>query len=154
MQGTKTLYLITFASIFAAALSLQCLECSEKSSKEANKCSVNSTSFRESEETTARCRIWSLNSEPVLRSLVSETLCTNATLTQNMENDIDGKFPGSGPANAQCCKWDLCNFNVTLAALSEAPQVNMESSTERNSAYITILSSLVLVSCIKIKFIL
>ena len=154
MQGTKALFIITFATIFATALGLQCLECSEKSSNEANKCSVNSTSYRESEETTARCRIWSLNDEPVLRSLVSETLCTNATLKQNMENNIEGKFPGSGPANAQCCNWDLCNFNVTLAALSEAPQVNMESSTEGSSAYLSTLSSLVLVSCIPIKYIL
>ena len=152
MQDTKPLFLITFASIFAIALGLQCLECSEKSSN--NKCSINSTAFRESNETTARCRLWSLNDEPVHRSLVGESSCTNATLKQNIDNNIDGNFPGSGPANAQCCNWDLCNFNVTLAALSEAPQVFEETTTEGNSAFYTTLSSFLLVSCILIKNIL
>ena len=68
--------------------------------------------IRESNDTNARCRLWSLNDVPVLRSLVSENSCTNATLEQNVANDIDGKFPGTGPASALCCNWDLCNYNI------------------------------------------
>ena len=131
-----TLSLITLllaSSLLAPAAGLQCLECSEKSNNEATKCSINSTAFRESNEATARCRVWSLNGLPVLRSLVGENLCTEQTLQQNIANDIEGKFPGVGPASAQCCNWTLCNFNTTLAALSEAPVESMEnSSTESN----------------------
>ena len=152
MMRPTTLSLITFLlSTITITAGLQCLECSEKSSNEANKCSVNSTAFRESNEATARCRIWSLNNVPVLRSLVGENLCTNQTLQQNVAKDIEGKFPGVGPATAQCCNWTLCNLNSTLAALSQAP--SMESSTEsnqENSALKVIFSNLcvILVSMI------
>ena len=147
MKRPTTLSLITFLlSTITITAGLQCLECSEKSSNEANKCSVNSTAFRESNEATARCRIWSLNNVPVLRSLVGENLCTNQTLQQNVAKDIEGKFPGVGPATAQCCNWTLCNLNSTLAALSQAP--SMESSTEsnqENSALKVIFSNLCII---------
>ena len=147
MKRPTTLSLITFLlSTITITAGLQCLECSEKSSNEANKCSVNSTAFRESNEATARCRIWSLNNVPVLRSLVGENLCTNQTLQQNVAKDIEGKFPGVGPATAQCCNWTLCNLNSTFAALTEAP--SMESSTEsnqENSALKVIFSNLCII---------
>ena len=94
MKRPTTLSLITFLlSTITITAGLQCLECSEKSSNEANKCSVNSTAFRESNEATARCRIWSLNNVPVLRNSVGENICTNQTLQQNVAKDIKGNFP-------------------------------------------------------------
>ena len=72
---------------------------------------------------------------------MGENLCTNQTLQQNVAKDIEGKFPGVGPATAQCCNWTLCNLNSTFAALTEAP--SMESSTEsdqENSALKVIFS--------------
>merc|ERR1711953_1300789 len=105
----------------STTFSLKCLECSEKSTEEAKKCSVNSTNYRESAD--GYCRLWSVGEVAVHRSLVSEAECTETKLKQNVDNDIIGKFPGEGVAQAQCCNWTLCNYNVTWAALTEAPSM-------------------------------
>ena len=81
----------------STTFSLKCFECSEKSTEEAKKCSVNSTNYRESAD--GYCRLWSVGEVAVHRSLVSEAECTETKLKQNVDNDIIGKFPGEGNHN-------------------------------------------------------
>ena len=74
----------------------------------------------------AYCRIWALNGVAVHKSFV-RTGCDNDTLTYQTQNNILGKFQGDGPAQALCCNWTLCNYNITFAMLSEEPSSAMPS---------------------------
>ena len=67
------------------------------------------------------CRIWAIKDIAVHKSLVQSSSCEDDKLKYNIANDIVGKFTGEGEAQALCCNWSLCNFNTTLAMLSEEP---------------------------------
>ena len=140
--------LLPILTVFAEEKNfLKCFECSESNSINDNlkKCSVNQTRYTEAIEDSdnVRCRIWALNGVAVHKTMTSKDKCDNATLKQNVDNDIVGKFPGDSPAQAYCCTWNYCNFNTSFAQLAEEPKSGTSSDLNNLSISLNAMVSFV-----------
>ena len=117
---SKTIY-------FKKTDKLECFDCSEIASEPAAVCSKNETRTRKAEDNNEyMCRIWAFNDTAIHKALVPVSLCDNETLQtlmdSNFNKNFNSLFEGDLPeAQAYCCNWSFCNYNVTFSQLSESP---------------------------------
>lgn len=147
MRTTTRLAALFIVFYLAKSEKLKCFQCSDKDNDPKKKCSVNETIYSEAtEDTGVACRIWAIAGVAVHKSMVSTELCKNETLQYNIQNDIVGKFEGSGQASALCCNWTLCNYNTTLAALAEEPSSAIKTDAQSFSINLSALFSILVAS--------
>ena len=127
MKTTVFLFVLIFILITnTIAEKLECYDCTElKSADSQLKCSKNETRTRKAEDDSEyQCRIWAFNGFSVNKALVPSTLCESDTLQTLMNSNFNNQFSEfsqKGRPQALCCNWNLCNANVSFAALDTPP---------------------------------
>ena len=53
--------------------------------------------------------------------MVAITWCDNKTLQTQIDSNFNENFEGEPPAQAYCCNWNFCNYNITFATMDEPP---------------------------------
>ena len=109
-----------------------------------------SQSFMKDDEEYS-CRIWALNSVSIHKALVPNNLCSAEILAEQVQSNFNDNFDNLGlipPAEAYCCNWTYCNYNVTFAQMTSDPNYDLNLKTSAFLVFITIAMLMIFTICI------
>ena len=109
-----------------------------------------SQSFMKDDEEYS-CRIWALNSVSIHKALVPNHLCSAEILAEQVQSNFNDNFDNLGlipPAEAYCCNWTYCNYNVTFAQMTSDPNYDLNLKTSAFLVFITIAMLMIFTICI------